>query len=335
MKKLSLVLLALIALSSCNSDKKKYTDTSEAIHSTAQVSTEHPGKLLMQNKCYVCHNPNADHTGRIAPPMVAVKSHYLNNDTTKEEFSNAIWKFVQKPTIDKTKMRGAVRRFGIMPYQEFKEEDIKLISEYMYDYKIDEPEWFKEHMEEESQGKMKYRNDGKTEREVPSEESEKPTDKGLQYALNTKQELGKNLMSAIQQKGTLEAVSFCNKRAYPITDSMSIAQNATIRRVSDKPRNQENQANDKELKIIEIFKQAVASDQDYEPITETINGQVAFYYPITTNSMCLQCHGDPKKDIEPEVLSALLQRYPKDKATGYGVNEVRGIWSITYNQLAD
>lgn len=35
-------------------------------------------------------------------------------------------------------------------------------------------------------------------------------------------------MGTIQKKGTLEALNFCNKKAYPITDSMAKAQNATI-----------------------------------------------------------------------------------------------------------
>ncbi len=333
MKQLIALLIVGLVITSCDINKKSnYSNTAEVELKTSEAVVAHPGKLLMQNKCYLCHNPNTDHKGRIAPPMVAVKSHYLDDDTTKEEFSNAIWEFVQKPSIDKTKMRGAVRRFGLMPYQEFKEEEIRQIAEYMYDYKIDEPEWFKQHIEEESKGKMQYRNDGKKADESPSEESKKPEDKGLQYALNTKKELGKNLMSTIQKKGTLEAVSFCNKKAYPITDSMANVQNARIRRVSNKPRNPENQATKKELGIIENFKRAVANNHDYQAVTEVIDNKVHFYYPITTNSMCLQCHGKTNADIEPEVLQTILSLYPNDKATGYDVNEVRGIWSITYDQ---
>ncbi len=155
---------------------------------------------------------------------------------------------------------------------------------------------------------------------------------GLDYALSTKKELGKNLISTIQKKGTLEAVSFCNKRAYLIIDSMAVAQNATIRRVSDKPRNPKNQANQKELRSIETFKKAIAANKDYEPITEVTHDEVKFYYPIMTNSMCLQCHGDPNIDIKPEVIVSLSNLYPEDKATGYDVNEVRGIWSITFDK---
>lgn len=343
------VTLLIISLISCNDTKKSnYSNqTNTKVKNTIYTASNHPGKKLMETKCYVCHNPSANHDSRIAPPMVAIKSHYLNDDTSKDEFINSVWNFVKQPSKDKTKMRGAVKRFGVMPYQQFSEEDIKLISDYMYDFKIDEPEWFKKHIEEESNGKMKHRNSGKQDDSSASAKSslrdsrpegeqsgkaKTPADRGQEYALNTKKELGKNLMGIIQKKGTLKAVTFCNKQAYPITDSMAVAQNASIKRVSDKPRNPQNKASKKELKIIEKFKKAIANNHEYKPVTEIENGMVKFYAPITTNSMCLQCHGNPKEDVEPMVLKALANLYPKDKALGYNVNEVRGIWSITYVQ---
>lgn len=345
----SIPILAITLLVSCNQNKKSdYSKQAEITEpSVAYSASSHPGKKLMETKCYVCHNPSTDHDSRIAPPMVAIKSHYIGNDTTKEEFVSAMWNFVKEPSKDKAKMRGAVKRFGVMPYQPFSEEEIKLISEYIYDFKIEEPEWFKEHIEEESKGKMKYRNNGKASASSASEKSSlrdsrprgersgkanTPAERGLRYAIKTKKELGKNLMGTIQKKGTKEAVTFCNKRAYPITDSMAVAQNATIKRVSDKPRNPNNQASTKELGIITQFKKAIINNEEYKPVTEVENGKVTFYAPIITNSMCLQCHGTPRKTIQPEVFRTITNLYPEDKAIGYDVNEVRGMWSITYNQ---
>lgn len=252
-KYLKIIPFAFLFLLFVNCNKSKDSNVQKQIDVEATkinyTASNHPGKKLMENKCYVCHNPSTGHDGRIAPPMVAIKSHYLDDETTKKEFKTAIWNFVEKPSVEKTKMRGAVKRFGVMPYQPFSEEEINLISDYMYDFEIDEPEWFKEHIEEESNGKMKHRNDGKKDNSSAgvdvehsrSMKAKTPADRGQEYALNTKKELGKNLMGTIQKKETLEAVTFCNKQAYPITDSMAVAQNASIRRVSDKPRNPENQ----------------------------------------------------------------------------------------------
>jgi len=329
---LSLLAIALVFFTDCNNHKKsEYSSQKEIKEPVATTTQDHPGKKLMENKCYVCHNPTTGHEGRIAPPMVAVKSHYITDEITKQEFEDAIWNFVEKPTEQKSKMRGAVKRFNLMPYQPFNEDEIRQIADYMYRYQIDEPEWFKKHLEEEGKGKMKYRNDGEKMDATNSKETKRPAERGLEYALDTKKELGKNLMGTIQDKGIKEAVTFCNVKAYPLTDSMATAQNATIKRVSDKPRNPQNRANTKELKIIEKFKKAVANGEDYQPVTEVENGRNSFYYPIATNSMCLQCHGIPNKTIQPEVLSTIKDLYPNDEATGYDINEVRGMWAIEFD----
>jgi nitrate reductase cytochrome c-type subunit len=345
-KYLKIIPFAFLFLLFVNCNKSKESNVLKQIDVEAikinYTESNHPGKKLMETKCYVCHSPTAlEKEGRIGPPMIAIKAHYINKQTTKEEFTEAIWGFVEKPSSEKVKLKGAVKRFGIMPYQPFNEKEISQITEYIFDYQIDEPKWFKEHWENGHKMKRKpHKNSDKKDNSSAgvdtehsrSSKSKIPADLGQEYALNTKKELGKNLMGTIQKKGTLEAVTFCNKQAYPITDSMVVAQNASIRRVSDKPRNPENQANAKELGIIARFKKAIANNEEYQPVTEIKNGEVKFYAPITTNSMCLQCHGSSEKDIEPKVLTALTSLYPKDKATGYDVNEVRGIWSITYKQ---
>ena len=48
--------------------------------------------------------------------------------------------------------------------------------------------------------------------------------------------------------------------------------------------------------------------------------------------MCLQCHGKPNQDIKRPTLNSLANLYPEDKATGYSINQVRGIWSISFDK---
>ena len=154
---------------------------------------------------------------------------------------------------------------------------------------------------------------------------------GMTYAQETQKVLGKTLMGTIQNKGVEEAVVFCNERAYPLTDSMATNFNAKIKRVSDKPRNPNNKANSVELAHIETFKKTIAAGDSIKPILKKDNGKVYFYYPIVTNAMCLNCHGTPEENIAPGVLTHLTELYPDDKATGYGPDEVRGIWSIVFD----
>tara|TARA_R110002167_G_scaffold125448_11_gene305604 strand:- start:2626 stop:3240 length:615 start_codon:yes stop_codon:yes gene_type:complete len=158
---------------------------------------------------------------------------------------------------------------------------------------------------------------------------------GLQYALATQAELGKNLMGALQKEGATGALEYCNTRAYPLTDSMSTVFHARIKRVSDKPRNPANIASDDEMVQITYFKQQIAANKKTTPIVKKENEGTIFYYPIVTNAICLQCHGIAGSQILPETLTLLQERYPQDMATGYDVNEVRGIWSIYFDKDPD
>lgn len=175
----------------------------------------------------------------------------------------------------------------------------------------------------------------KVEDEANEKELQKYSDIGFKYASTTKQTLGKNLMGAIMENGTQHALEFCNVQAMPLTDSMSQVHNAKIQRVSDQPRNQNNAANHKELEQIEHYKSLIAegkTGKDIKPNVEINGDKVHFYYPIITNEMCLQCHGKKNEQVKPETLALLSDLYPEDKATGYGDNEVRGVWSIIFEK---
>ncbi len=341
MKYIALILLSVFVLS-CNNSKNK--DLS-AFEKNMQANN-HPGKKLMETNCYVCHSPTASHDDRIAPPMVAIKKHYIDDKTTKEEFIADMKAWIKNPNEADAKMRGAVRRFGVMPMQAFPEETIEKIADYMYDFVIDQPEWFEDHFNEEKgkhngngqgkgmgNGKGMGQGKGKHQQQAQTSYEDLPYgERGLKYALTTKAVLGKNLMGTIQKKGTLEALEFCNVRAYPLTDSMAVVHNASIKRVSDKPRNQKNKANNEELEYIETFKNLLSEKKEINPIVKESDNDVHVYYPIITNTMCLQCHGKIETNIKPDILKSLTLLYPEDKAKGYSENQVRGIWNVSFKK---
>lgn len=320
------ILFSFLGLVSCQNDKKEFQPITEE-NNTYELTQEHEGKKLMETHCYLCHSPNAgENEGRIAPPMVAIKARYIDKEGyNKEEFIAAMTSFVKNPTEDKALMYGAVKKHGLMPRQVFPEGSVEKIAEFMFDYQIEAPTWFKEHWE--GHGNENWTQSGKPYKVVEKEKTY--ADIGLEYALGTKKVLGKNLMESIHKKGTLEALAFCNHRAIPLTDSMSTKFNASIKRVSDKNRNPNNKANKEELQYIAQFKKDLAEEKEIQPIAIEKGNQVQFYYPIETNTMCLQCHGT---QIKPEVQKQILKLYPNDLAVGYGENEVRGIWSITFKK---
>jgi pimeloyl-ACP methyl ester carboxylesterase len=159
-----------------------------------------------------------------------------------------------------------------------------------------------------------------------------PVEQGRGIALQTKAVLGKNLMNAIQSKGTDGALEFCSEKAFLLTDSMSRALEARIRRTSDRNRSSLNAASGDELSYIAQAKAAIINGEVVKPGMQERNGKYVGYYPIMTEAMCLQCHGKPGVDISANTIAKLRQLYPNDKATGYGLNELRGIWVVEMNK---
>ena len=142
-------------------------------------------------------------------------------------------------------------------------------------------------------------------------------------AEQTKKNLVGNLTKQISENGAEKALEFCNVNAIPLTQKLEAENGVMVKRVSDKNRNPDNTANETELKIIEQFKTQLAKNEELKATME--NG--IFYAPITTNAMCLQCHGS-EKEMKPEVLAKIKSFYPNDKALGYKENELRGLMVI-------
>jgi len=317
-------LMALLIFSSCgnetntantNQDSLKTENTTEKVANNEEMLTK--GFQLLEANCFSCHSPDADMKNRVAPPMIAIKKHYITEETTKEEFVSALIDFVTSPSEEKSKMPGAIDKFGLMPKMEFSEEELRSIAEYIYETEIEAPDWFEKHYEEE---RKKYANTGEGKMSYK--------ERGVKYAMATKSVLGKNLMGAIKSKGTEGALEFCNTRAYPLTDSMALASNTKIKRVSDKTRNPKNVANAMELEYIKLAKNALSKGEKPTPQVREIEGKMLVYVPITTNKMCMQCHGDKNTDISKKTLEKISELYPEDKAIGYKENELRGIWVI-------
>lgn len=317
MKKTGLVsglILSILLIVSCNQEQPADTTSTDTMASVEELSK---GFQLLETNCFSCHSPNASIETRIAPPMEGIKRHYIvENSTNKEQFTKDLIAFLNNPVEENSKMPGAISKYGVMPKMNFNEQQITDIAHYIYDTELEKPDWFENHYQDE---KGKYKN-------VVTPKT--PLEKGLNYAMQTKGVLGKNLMTAIKTQGTEHALSFCSEKAYPLTDSMSVALGTQIKRVSDLNRNPDNKANQQEMLYIIEAKNKLLRGEKLTPQMQEIGNQMVGYYPITTNQMCLQCHGSLETDIKPNTLTKIDALYPDDKAVGYGENELRGIWVV-------
>jgi hypothetical protein len=138
--------------------------------------------------------------------------------------------------------------------------------------------------------------------------------------------------AAIAKDGPQGAIAVCSERAPQIAAETGKAHNVTLRRATTKARNPKNAADAIERKTLEAFAVAIEAKRPPQPqVIAAENGGKVFHAPILLASpLCLQCHGNPERDIAPATLEALRKAYPTDQATGYTVGQLRGLWSVTF-----
>ncbi len=153
---------------------------------------------------------------------------------------------------------------------------------------------------------------------------------GTSIATASQQALGKKLQGAINEKGVLYAIDYCNLKAVPLVDSLSMQYKAIIRRVSEKNRNPGNIPSAMELQILEAYETQVADS--IKPATNVQPlGDDRYLFTkaiIIDNALCLNCHGSAENGMLKTTADFLLTKYPEDKATGFQMGDLRGMWSI-------
>lgn len=279
------------------------------------VAQTNKAKQFLKQNCLACHSETARESERLAPPFFAIRKHYLKDFPEKGDFEAAMLAFLQEPKEANAKMKGAIDKFGLMPKMTFPEKDLKLAIAYLYENDQAKPEHAGKRSKSQQEGQV---------------DEAAILKKGESIALQTKKVLGKNLMAAIAEGGSAYAVDFCNLKAINLTDSMGEKLNARVKRVSDKNRNSNNVASLEELTFINKFKDRLA--QKETPSGELIKMADGYrvFYPIITNQMCLQCHGEKGSEIANETLEKIQAKYPTDLALGYKMNELRGIWVVDF-----
>ncbi|MCK4864072.1 MAG: cytochrome c [Gammaproteobacteria bacterium] len=116
------------------------------------------GQQLYKDNCASCHGTSGgmDMSKRVAPPIIAVRMHYIRTYADKDSFVMAVADWVEKQDADNSLMRGAIRRFNIMPPISISRADAEKIAAYIYDGDVEKPEGFQQHFEERHGKNKKY-----------------------------------------------------------------------------------------------------------------------------------------------------------------------------------
>ena len=144
-------------------------------------------------------------------------------------------------------------------------------------------------------------------------------------------ELVGELKKGMKAGGPNQAISVCNTKAMPIASKHSAQTGWTVRRSSHKLRNPENKPDTFEARAISEFQRRQANGEKAKDMVMTMttieNGQKTFRMvkAIPTGKPCVVCHGSA---IKPEVSAKIDSLYPNDKATGFKMGEMRGIFSL-------
>ncbi len=155
--------------------------------------------------------------------------------------------------------------------------------------------------------------------------------KGMLIAKNTFRIFKGKIESVGSKKGLPAVVDFCHDNAMKLADSLGKTHNVIIKRTSHKLRNPKNKPDADEQAVIDNYLVKQEKQERMEPVIMTDGeGYVHFYAPIKLKDKCLQCHGQPGKDIHEEVYKVIRAKYPNDKATGFKTGELRGIWDIKF-----
>lgn len=138
-----------------------------------------------------------------------------------------------------------------------------------------------------------------------------------------------NLKGEMTKSGTVSAIPFCHVSVGSIAKEAAKERSSKYEfgRTSHKIRNEKNAPAkwiEADLKKFEGTFFQKEKEKSY-PITGTLpNGKKYYAEPLFVNTQCLACHGEK---LATDVAEKIAVFYPNDKATGFKLNEFRGlIW---------
>jgi hypothetical protein len=172
-----------------------------------------------------------------------------------------------------------------------------------------------------------------------ADDTEAATAQARQWATQLVQQTGAALKKELAATGPEGAIGVCKQVAPDIAGNLSRANGVRVARVSLKVRNAV-------LGHPDAWEQAVLADFDRraaagekpdameraEIVSEPAGRYFRYMKAIPTQPMCLACHGAPEA-LAPSIAERLAAEYPKDRATGYSVGQIRG--AVTVKRLLD
>ena len=145
-------------------------------------------------------------------------------------------------------------------------------------------------------------------------------------------ELLSALTAAMAAEGPQGAIGVCSSIAPALAAQLSEESGASVRRTALKTRNPAAKADATEQRVMARWAAAPLDDEGRpKRWTAREGGEYRYMRAIPTMPMCLACHGE---NIAPEVTAAIRAHYPEDQATGFAPGQLRGAFSIRWDDAS-
>ncbi len=137
------------------------------------------------------------------------------------------------------------------------------------------------------------------------------------------QELKTELGRALAEGGPREALEVCSLKAPELARKLSNRHGFSLGRSSHRLRN----ANNAPRAQVESYLARYSQRPTKEAPVEVVEGQESWVVvaPIPTAPVCLTCHGQVEQ-LSEELKAGLQEFYPADRATGFEVGDLRGVF---------
>lgn len=147
--------------------------------------------------------------------------------------------------------------------------------------------------------------------------------RGAELLAPLKKDLKQALMAGMQ-KSPVHAISACKDQAPVITNALAV-EGIQIGRTSHRLRNPDNTAPEWADIALKTY---LDDETDRAPrVVSLANNREGYVEPITIKPLCLACHGD---NLAPDVAAQIQAIYPEDEATGFKLDELRGVYWVEY-----
>jgi hypothetical protein len=155
---------------------------------------------------------------------------------------------------------------------------------------------------------------------------------GESSAMALMKDLKKHLLETLAEDDLVSGFEYCAAQAIALTENVqdSLPPGITVKRTSTKHRNPQNAPDELEKEVLDYFTNEYSKTGNLPRyyIQQSTSDEWRYYKPMAIGKLCLKCHGTMDL-MEENVVLSLKENYPDDKATGYKLNEFRGVVRVS------